>query len=115
MVFSLWNHSVFIAFGLHPNNVEVSEKNPKGFAESGIRHIVYFTHTVDLQMEIVVESQKTVHKAEEDLKTKGRRVMIRGKDGTLHNLLQVYNYLSLGLGVQTALITTIQQYNSSTH
>lgn len=88
------------------------EKNPKGFAEFGIGHIVYFTHTFDLQTEIVAGSQKTVHNAEEDLKTKGRRVMIRGKDCTLHNLLQVYNYLLLGLGVQTALITTIQQYNS---
>lgn len=79
-VFSLWNHSVFIAFGLNPNYIEVTEKNPKGFAEFGIRHIVYFVHTVDLQMEIVVESQKTVHNAEEDLKTNGRRAMIRGKD-----------------------------------
>lgn len=91
------------------------EKNPKGFAEFGIRHIVYFTHTVDLQMEIVAGSQKTVHNAEEDLKTKGRRVMIRGKDCALHNLLQVYNYLSLGLGVQTDLMTIIQAYNSSTY
>lgn len=111
MVFSLWNHSLFVLFGLNPNYIEVSEKNPKGSAESGIGHIVYFTHTVNLQMEIVIGSQKTVHNAEEHLKTKGRRVMIRGKDCTLHNLLQVYNYSALSSDVQTTLITT-QQYNS---
>lgn len=110
MVFSLWNHSLFIVFGLNPNYFEVSEKNPKGFAEFGIRHIVYFTHTADLQMEIVIGSQKTVHNAEEHLKTKGRRVMIKEKYCSLHNLFQEYS--SLGLGGQTALVTTIQQYNS---
>lgn len=42
---------------------------------------------------------RQLYNAEEDLKTKGRRVMIRGKDCALHNVLQVYNYLSLDLGV----------------
>jgi len=40
--FSLWNYSVFIPFGLNPNCVEVSGKNPEGFAELGIRHFVHF-------------------------------------------------------------------------
>lgn len=99
-------HGLFIVesfsihcFGLNPNYMEASEKNLKGFAEFGIRHIVYFMHTADLQMEIVVGSQTIVHNAEEDLKTKGRRVMIRRKDCALHNFLQVYNYLFLDLGV----------------
>lgn len=41
-VFSLWIYSVFILFGLNPNFIEVSGKNPKGFAKLGIRHFVNF-------------------------------------------------------------------------
>jgi len=42
----------------------------------------------------VVGSQKTVHGAQKDMKTEGRRIMIREEDCTLHNLFQVYSYLS---------------------
>ena len=45
-VFSLWNYSIFILFGLSPNCIDVSGRNPKGFAELGIRHFVYFINRV---------------------------------------------------------------------
>lgn len=114
-VFSLWNYSVFILFGLNPNFIEVSGKNPKSFAELGIRHFVCFTTRVLLQMENVIESQKTVYSAEENRKIEDVRMLIREKDCTFHNLLQVKSHLSSFLDVQAALIATIQQYNFSTH